>query len=334
MTNEVDENKKHGLSVKYTNNLVDKMRENPWMVASCVLAVLLVVLLIYSGFGGGSVSEKKASENLLSFIKAQGQGEATFVSSAKEGSLYKVTVNYKEQDIPVYVTSDGKYLITSPIPLTQEAKSAPAAQEEKIPQSDKPVVELFVMSFCPYGVKAENNILPIIKLLGSAIDFKIRYIVNVKGSTINEVESLHGINEAKEDARQVIIARDYPAKFYDYIAQFNANCYQYGQDVAKLDTCWKNLSKSLGMDSAKIEAAAYSSAGIELLKADEVAAGKYSASGSPTLIINGVQSSAIYSGTESTQTAICGAFNKAPASCGTKAAAPASSGTTTSGSCG
>lgn len=333
MANEAEENKKHGLSVKYSNNIIDKVRENPWIVATCALGVLLVGLLIFSGLASGYVSEKTASANLLSFIKAQGKGEATLVSAIKEGSLYKITVNYQSQDIPVYVTNDGKYLIPSTIPLVPETSTPVAPEEKPVPKSDKPVVELFVMSFCPYGVKAENNILPVVKLLGSAIDFKIRYIVQVAGTTINDVQSLHGINEAKEDARQLIIMRDYPAKFYDYILQFNAKCYQYGQDAAKLDTCWKNLSKSLGMDSAKIEAAAYSAAGIELLKADEAAASKYGASGSPTLIINGAQSSAIYSGTEATQTAICGAFNKAPATCGTQAAAPSGS-DAPSGSCG
>jgi hypothetical protein len=333
MASDGEEHKQHGLSVKYSNNIVDKMRENPWIVATCVLAVLLVVLLVYSGIASGAVSEKTASANLLSFIKAQGKGEATFVSAAKEGSLYQITVNYQEQDIPVDVTADGKYLVASKIPLVQEQTQPAAPEENPVPKSDKPVVELFVMSFCPYGLRAENNILPVVRLLNNSIDFKIRYIVQVAGTTINDVQSLHGINEAKEDARQLIIMRDYPAKFYDYIAQFNANCYQYGQDAAKLDVCWKNLSKSLGMDSAKIESAAYGSAGIELLKAQEALDSKYGVSGSPTLVINGVQSQSIYAGTEATQTAICGAFNTAPAVCGTKAAAPSGS-SAPAGSCG
>lgn len=329
---------KEGLTARYSAGFVDKMRENPWIIATCVLGVLLVVVLFVNGFGGmtgGVVSSNTASTNLLNFIKSQGQGEATLVSAAKEGALYKITVNYKSQDIPVYVTTDGKYLITNPIALTGSATApAQAPPAAEVPKTAKPKVELFVMSFCPYGLKAENNILPVVKLLGSAIDFKVRYIVQVSGNTMNDVQSLHGINEAKENARQLIIARDYSSKFYDYLSQFNSKCGALSQDAAGLDVCWKGIATGLGIDSAKVETAAYGADGIGLLKIEEAAANSYGVSGSPTLVINGVQSESIYGGTEPAQTAICGAFTKAPSTCGTAATAPADAGNAPSGSCG
>ncbi len=58
-----------------------------------------------------------AAAHLFSFIQAQGS-QATLVSVVKEHTLYKVTVRYKNQDIPLYITLDGKNLVTALVPLS------------------------------------------------------------------------------------------------------------------------------------------------------------------------------------------------------------------------
>ena len=261
--------------------------------------------------------------------------EVGLVNVTNEAGMYKVTVEAQGQDIPVYVTPDGKYYTLTLSPISQEVSttSSDTAVQENIPQTAKPKVELYVMSFCPYGVKAENNILPVLDLLKDKIDFKVRFIVNVNGNTINDTSSLHGLEEAKEDARQLIIMKDYASKFNDYLKQFNEKCYQYSQDAANLDKCWKEVATSLGMNVKSIETAAYGTEGVNLLKEEASASGSNGISGSPTLLINGVQSSSIYSGTDATQQAICSAFNSAPSECGTKVASNSTT-DAPAGSCG
>ncbi len=102
---------------------VSGVRNNPWMIASIVLAIALIVVIILFAMGGKSsgVGEKVASEKLLAFINSQGNGNASLVSAEKAGSLYQITVNYQGQDIPVFVTLDGDYLITDRVPLTAQA---------------------------------------------------------------------------------------------------------------------------------------------------------------------------------------------------------------------
>lgn len=124
----------------------------------------------------------------------------------------------------------------------------------------------------------------------------------------------------------------YSDKYYSYLKEFDNTCYPLASDDTKLDACWKNTATKLGMDTTKIETAAYGKEGIDLLKADEAVTTQYSVSGSPTLIINGVQSSAIYSGTSATQTAVCSAFNTSPTECSTQLSDSSSS--TSSGNCG
>ncbi len=302
---------------------------NFWVVSTVILAVLLIATLMFgTRVTGNAISAKDASTKALNTINtyfAQDAGAKLSGKVTDDSGLYKVGLDYNNNELFVYLTKDGKYLILPNGIVTiaeLEATKEPAAQppqEDAIAKTDKPSVELFVMCFCPYGVKAENNILPIIELFGDKIDFKVKFIVNVKGNTINDVQSLHGIDEAKEDARQVIIMKYYPDKFYSYLKDMNNDCYSVAQDGAKLDECWKKAAQKLGFDIKKIETAAYGEEGINLLKQNEADADKYGVSGSPTLVINGVKSSAIYSGTAATQQAICSAFNTAPVSeCGTE----------------
>ncbi len=103
---------------KFLNGFnMNKMRENPWILSTLVLGIVLISFLVFGG-GSGGVSKDTAGQNLLDFINAQGNGEASLVSVDKEGSLYSVVVNYQGQDIPVYVTLDGKNLVTDVVPLS------------------------------------------------------------------------------------------------------------------------------------------------------------------------------------------------------------------------
>lgn len=121
---------------------LDAMRGNPWRISTIVLAVIVLVLAGMSAFGSGGatgnvISEDAAAEQLLSFIASQGNGEATLVSVENTGSLYLVTVNYQGQDIPVFVTLDGGYLITDPVPLSGARVPQPGSGSVQQPPTPK-----------------------------------------------------------------------------------------------------------------------------------------------------------------------------------------------------
>ena len=103
---------------------IGKWKSYFWPVLGVILAVLLIYFAFFKGSSAvtGVVSGEKAAENLLSFINAQGNGEAKLVSVQKKETLYEIVVNFQDQDIPVFVTLDGKYLITAPVPLTADAQ--------------------------------------------------------------------------------------------------------------------------------------------------------------------------------------------------------------------
>ncbi|MBI3334774.1 thioredoxin domain-containing protein [Candidatus Pacearchaeota archaeon] len=105
-------------------------KQNPWMPTTLLLGIVTIILLIVlasGGVTGNVVSEDEATANLLAFINAQGQGNAEIVSVAQENGLYKMTIAFQGQQIPVYVTLDGSFLVTDPIPLTGGSASTGAS---------------------------------------------------------------------------------------------------------------------------------------------------------------------------------------------------------------
>jgi hypothetical protein len=136
----------------------------------------------------------------------------------------------------------------------------------------------------------------------------------VAGSTLDSVQSLHGSNEAAEDARQACVAKNYDAAtFWKYVSYVNEKCSSVYRDSNALESCWKSGALAAGINATTVEQCA-SSEGVSLLAQDEQRANAYGVSGSPTLIING----AAYNGErtpEAFKGAICGAFAEAPAEC-------------------
>jgi glutaredoxin len=199
----------------------------------------------------------------------------------------------------------------APVQVTQT--TVPPATPQKSP---RPAVDLYVMSFCPYGVQAETAMKPVVALLGTKADFRVGYIATVKNSTVEGIRSLHGIEEAKEDLRQLCVMKYYPEKFWSYIEGINAQCYPGSREPAVLDKCWRNVSVPLGIDAEKVTSCSYSSEGISMIKDDERITTEKKITGSPTLLINGQR----YAGQRSAEAyklAICNAFETPPVECNT-----------------
>jgi len=302
-------------------NLAVRIRENPWVLSTFVLGILILILFVtnFSTMTSGTISEIEAGEYLLNYFEAQGVSGLSVKSVDKEGDLYKVNIDYENQLIPFYVTKSG-YLtgnsILSIIPSQNEQEDF--IQNTEIPKSDKPIVELFVMSYCPYGTQAEKGIIPAVELFGDKIDFRIRYVSYL----------MHGEKEAVENLREYCIQEVAPEKFLDYMTCFlegdgqvlkgyirNGNdpdkCMtQAGIDKAKVDACRKTTDEEYSISESLKSEERYPRFNVEK-ELNE----KYSVQGSPTLVIN---NQVVNSGRSPANylDVICQAFNEVPEECG------------------
>ena len=112
-------------------------------------------------------------------------------------------------------------LHTQDVDHSREPMNLEELLNSRIARMGKPTLELFVMSYCPFGVQAEEKIIPIVKELGDKIDFKLQFIAQEKAEPsaqdITPFTSLHGYPEVAENIRQLLIAQEYPEKYLDYI---------------------------------------------------------------------------------------------------------------------
>ncbi|MDD4409873.1 MAG: peptidoglycan-binding domain-containing protein [Candidatus Pacebacteria bacterium] len=212
--------------------------------------------------------------------------------------------------VPTYVSTDGKVMTFQETDLTKQPETP--VQETvatEIKKTDKPQVELFVMSHCPYGAQIEKGIIPAIEALGSNVDFQLKFCNY----------SMHGEAELKEQLNQYCIQKEQKDKLLSYLKCFlkDGNSDQCiistSIDKVKLSACISSADKEFKvLDNFKNNVGYVSEfPGFDVFKEDNL---KYGVQGSPTLVINGVQSS---SGRDSNSLlkTICSGFNNSPEVC-------------------
>ena len=151
----------------------------------------------------------------------------------------------------------------------------------RIARIGKPTLELFVMSYCPYGVQAEEKLIPVIKKFGDQIDFKLQFIAREKEKSsaqdITPFTSLHGYPEVAENIRQLLIAQEYPDRYLDYILCRGK----------KLDKSWEDCAEKLGIDVAKIQALFDAPEAEQLFRENIQRAAALGIKASPTILVDG-----------------------------------------------
>jgi predicted DsbA family dithiol-disulfide isomerase len=137
-------------------------------------------------------------------------------------------------------------------------------------------LEVFVMSQCPFGVKALNAMEEVLKnFKGSKLDFQVHYIGNGDAKSLS---SMHGQGEVDEDLREVCamkhFAKDY--KWMDYVLCRNKNI---------RDTNWQECAKG-DIKADVIKKCAESDEGKQLLEAEFKIASGLGIGASPTWLAN------------------------------------------------
>lgn len=242
---------------------------------------------------------------------------ATLGDVTEESGLYKIVVNIPGGQIPQvnsYMTKDGKIFFTQGLDIEEYEAQAQAAKNSnpnsqaqtpaaEPPKSDKPVVDVFVMSHCPFGTQIEKGILPVMNLLDddeAEIDVKFVHY------------AMHGDKEVIEEEKQYCIQKNEEDKYDDYLKCFLASS---GGTAQESDACVDQV----GIDKTKLQKCIDStdvgdSQNVKL-NADE--SKKYGVQGSPTLVINGKQISTSRD-PQSLLNTICSAFNVKPEDCNVK----------------
>lgn len=201
----------------------------------------------------------------------------------------------------------------------QQQQQQQQQQQAAVPKSSKPKVELFVMSYCPYGLQMEKAFLPAWDLLKNKADISIKYVSY----------AMHGLKEVQENTRQYCISKEQPSKYSAYLNCFFSAGANDGQEAnykkcltaagvneSSLDKCVTKTDKDFGITAKYNDQASWLSGRYPIYPINQTENDKYGVQGSPTLVINGVQSEAGRT-PEAVKQAICASFTNAPSECNT-----------------
>lgn len=291
-----------------------------------VIAGLLVAAGLYQVGNKGipdELSAEDAAERAINFIAnvaLEGQTTVDLLETTEESGLYKIKIKIEGEEYESYVSKDGKFLFPpgSGIEIIEIAEGGSGSStSENYPKTDVPKVELFVMSYCPYGNQAEELMMSVDEFFGDKTDIKLHYVIysNYGDSGPNycldkeaKYCSLHGIQELNQDVRELCVQKYQSDKFWDFIKAANTGC-----NSQNVDSCWEGVAKRVGLDIQQVKTCQKNEA-LDLLAEEAELNEKYGISGSPTLIINETE----YQGSRSSEgykNGICSAFNAAPDEC-------------------
>lgn len=308
--------------VKEESAVSRRKRKN---IARDMIIAGVALLVIAGGFAylswrdSGKKSESVVKDKVTEFVKTAMVSPGTDVKLtdfSRQGSLYRATFSVGGQSIVSYVTLDGSTFFPQGINMDErakEAENAPKPKTEADTKTEKPTVDLFVMSYCPFGLQMQKGILPVIEKLGSSIDFNMRWVSY----------TMHGKKEFNENIRQYCIDKEESAKYLPYLSCFASSA--SGDSVG----CGKTAKINEAKNAACIAAADkefkltenYDSAneGSSPFGIDKALNEQYGVSGSPTLVVNGTTLS-VSRDPASLLSAICSGFSKAPEACSAKLA--------------
>lgn len=312
-------------------------QKKTWTTLLVIVVVLIVLGLITSSSlrkedktksvtlkPGKNISIEAAKTRTEEFINSflmQSGSKATIKEITSEYGLYKIKVDITSDVVESYLTKDGRLFFPQALDIDQisaaktGSSTTPADSASPVSEvtskSNKPTVELFVMSYCPYGTQIEKGILPVLETLGNKIDFKLKFCSY----------AMHGEKELAENLVQYCIQKNQPEKLNSYLKCFlensqSATCLDtVGVNKASVTSCVSQTDNQYKVTANYANKVGYQGSfpGFDVNKADN---DKYSVGGSPTLVINGQD---IQSGrdSETLLKTICSAFKNQPKECST-----------------
>ena len=282
-----------------------------------ILAVMLIASVLtngYSSITGRYLTSQQAAEKVISYLN-ENNYPATLVNVEEVSGVYQVNVEIDGDAFPIYVSKDGNYMF----PQAVEIKPVEAFDA---PDSEKPVVKFFVMSYCPYGQQAEYSLEQVADLFGDKVIFEPHYIV---GEDMDgNFRSLHGEAELNEDVRQICIWNNYGSKiWWDYLRYVNDNI-----SLNEIETKWKEAANKFDINTSLIENC-LSQQKEDILNSEIELSNQYGVTGSPTIFINNERYTE-GKDAESIKQGICSGFITQPSECSQSLSASSQS---TDGSC-
>lgn len=176
------------------------------------------------------------------------------------------------------------------------------------PKVDRPVADLYIMSYCPYGLQAQKWYLEVMSKLSKVADINIKWVPYV----------MHEQKEADENVVQYCVQKEQKDKYLSYLQCFlkednkNEACRKESKiDEKKLTSCIDKTKKEFNVD----EKMADKTKQFPDFDIDKEEATKAWVQWSPSFVVNGILVDKIGRDAKSYADAICSTFKTKPKEC-------------------
>ncbi len=304
-----------------------------WQLISAVLfmALIIAILLAISNksmtgnivLAKENVNSKVVNDSIF-FIKTEFNIEDITIKETKVvDGLYEITVLINKQEMQIYTTPSGENLIIPGLGLLnkkeylEQKKTSTTAQTQtqaEIPKTDKPKVEVFVMSHCPYGTQMKKGLIPVIETLGDKADIEIKFVDY----------AMQGKIEIDEQLNQYCINKEEPKKFIPYLQCFleagkGTECLVTANiDSTKLNSCISETNEEFKITELLNDKSTWSGGRFPQFNVHKTENDLYGIQGSPTTVINGVKVDSMPRNSAGILSIICSSFTTQPNECQTK----------------
>jgi hypothetical protein len=312
-----------------------------WQIVSCflVLAVLVLGVILVTQLNADDcntnvldtesetiitnlkIDQAKVNDTITFLKETFALSDVSVTDTTIEDGLYKITIAIEGQEMPIYSTFSGDNLIIPGMGILnkKEALEQKEVQEqenvqEAIPKTEKPVVEVFVMSHCPYGTQIEKGLIPVYDLLKEDADIQVKFADYAMHGEVEVVEQLNQYCIEKE------LGKD---KYFEYLSCFledgkTQECFdrvgitedQIGSCISSADQEF-DITKNLNDQSTW--KGSFPTFNVFLSEVN-----KYGVQGSPTTVINGVVVKNMSRSPQGILDAICDSFTEQPSVCSTE----------------
>ena len=194
---------------------------------------------------------------------------------------------------------------------------------------NRPQIDFYVMSYCPYGNIAEEAIEPVYQLLKDKAEFNPHYVIysNYQGGgskyCLDEQSrycSMHGAQEMRQGLRELCVHKYLgDAAYFEFALEMNKKC-----SASNADSCWEQVAESLNLDTGKIKECE-ANEWEDILSKELALNAALGVRGSPTVFVEGEP----YNGARSPSgyaQSLCAGFETAPDECSRETLASLDSG--------
>ncbi|HPT08277.1 MAG TPA: thioredoxin domain-containing protein [bacterium] len=318
----MDKEKKEEKNEKTTDKKMNKKKLIFIIISAVVLLILaLLVFKLSPKKNDLNINDAKvmAEEFINNNLMLPGT-KATIKEITKEYGLYKLSIDLGDAGtgelIDSYISQDGELFFPQSINIQEYENSLNSSSSEKTEvtnKTDKPVIELFVMSECPYGTQIEKGLISVLETLKDSVDFKLKF----------NTYAMHEKAELDEEMTQYCIQKENNDKLLSYLSCYvksgkSDDCLsETGINKNDIDKCVEKTDKEYKISESYADKSTWLNDTYPIFPIYQEDNDKYGVEGSPTLIINGEMVSSARD-SQSLLNLVCSSFNTAPESCQTQ----------------